>query len=85
MIRKLFERRHSFISIQISNVSLDESRSSSVTISGVHLEEPWMTNKRLFSNNNNNNKNRIDENEEMVDCIDLKNEEIYNNARYSVS
>jgi hypothetical protein len=67
------------LSIQISNVSLDASRSSSVTISGIHLEEPWMTNKRLFSNNN---KNRIDENEEMVDCIDLKNEEMYINARY---
>jgi N-acetylglucosamine-6-phosphate deacetylase len=71
-------KKKTILSIQISNVSLDASRSSSVTISGVHLEEPWMTNKRLFSNNN---KNRIDENEEMVDCIDLKNEEMYINAR----
>ena len=71
-------KKKTILSIQISNVSLDASRSSSVTISGVHLEEPWMTNKRLFSNNN---KNRIEENEEMVDCIDLKNEEMYINAR----
>ena len=79
---------------QISNVPLDESRSSTVTMSAVHLEEPWMTNRRMFSsssgnnnnnnkrhNNNNNNSNRIDENDEMLDYIDLKNEKKQKNFR----
>jgi len=64
-------------------VPLNESHASAATISGVHLEEPWMnTTKSHFNNNSNNNKNNnnrtqgpIDENDETVDCIDLKNED----------
>ena len=49
-----------------------------------------MTNRRMFSSNNNNNKrhnnnNRIDENDEMLDYIDLKNERKQKNFRFGVN